>query len=107
MRKRRGPRMDPWGTPDRTEREEEEDPLKTTCWERDDKYEWSHLSKIGGQLTEERKSINGAWGTVSNAFFRSRKQAQIALLFWRIIWKELVANRRAEEVERLGEKPNW
>ena len=36
MRKRRGPRMEPWGTPDKLE---EEDPLRTTCWERDDKYE--------------------------------------------------------------------
>lgn len=48
--------------------------------ERDDKYEWSHLSKLGGQLREERRSINGALGTVSNAFLRSKKQACFIVL---------------------------
>ena len=34
------------------------------------------------------------------------QESKHKLLYW-ILWKELVANRRAEDVEQLGKKPNW
>ncbi len=78
-RNRRGPRIEPWGTPEITGAALDENPLTCTDWERSERYEWIQLIKNGGIGKFESRSINGWWGTESKAFFRSRKIPQTGI----------------------------
>ena len=80
IKKRRGPNMDPWGTPYKTFRKEEEVLLSLTNWWRLERYDLKSsrtfplIPYFGSFLSRI------SWLTESKAFARSRKIAQVVFL---------------------------
>ncbi len=72
---KKGPRMDPCGTPIITGCSSERDRLKLTCWIRLDKYDLNHSSSLPSTPYATSFLSNVPWSTVSNAFLRSIKIA--------------------------------
>ena len=69
----RGPSTDPWGTPDNTGSQLENEPLIMILWNRIIRKYFSHHRR--SPLIPKHSSFNNKWecGTESKAFARSRK----------------------------------
>ena len=67
--------MDPCGTPDKTGSGVEEEPPKTTCWERQERYDSNQLSREPETPTSDKEERSLWWGTLSKALDKSRKRA--------------------------------
>ena len=78
IKKRRGPRTDPWGTPTPILRLDDFAPLMSTYWERPVRYDsrkvWN--SPLNPRQVSLRRRIERS--TLSKAFFRSRNRAPLS-----------------------------
>ena len=72
-KKRRGPKTEPWGTPEVTGSHEENLPLTTTRWRRLVKNAFNQI-KISPEIPRDSNfNSKRGWETESKAFARSKK----------------------------------
>ena len=67
MRKRQGPKTEPWGTPERTGQESECSPSRTTLWDLFDKNDWIHVTTPPFMPSRRSFSKSLWWSTLSKA----------------------------------------
>ena len=95
LRNSSGPNTEPWGTPD-------------TTWK---VWDFPLVCEIGADPSHQKeieanRSRRGLWGTVSKAFCRSKKTAQISWS-WSRAWDQLcIISSRAETVDLFGWNPH-
>ena len=78
MTNSKGPRQEPWGTPQASKNCLESDPSMDTCWLRFDRYELKESStfpRIPISLSSRSNEI--LWSTVSNAALRSNRTIRV------------------------------
>ena len=105
--KRSGPRIDPWGTPERTGVGLDMRLPTLTDWVRPERYECNQEYRLGGRLMEFNLLRRDEWLTESKALVMSRKIPQMEEEESRVDWIVWQAEMRASVVEREGRKPNW
>ena len=75
--KRSGPRIDPWGTPERTGVGLDMRLPSLTDWVRPERYECNQEYRLGGKLMEFNLLRRDEWLTESKALVMSRKIPQM------------------------------
>ena len=79
IKKRRGPRTDPWGTPEVALHADDFSPFRTTYCFLFIRYEHIHLRMYGSRSKILSLSRRGLWGTESKAFCKSKNTAHTLL----------------------------
>ena len=106
MRKRSGPRTEPWGTPEKMGTGWEVIPWTATNCDRSDRYDLNQECKGPDNPTAPSLSRRGLWGTLSKAFDRSNSALATLLRSSKYPYQSWRAVVRASEVDDLGKNPN-
>ena len=89
MRKRRGPRTVPWGTPERTGDGSDLAPSTSTVCVLLVRKEWIHFNIWGPIPSDDAFARRILWSTLSNALLKSKRMASVWLLELSVCAKSL------------------
>lgn len=106
-KKSKGPKTDPWGTPEKTDARAELASLLGANWERLVKNDTIQLNTLESMLSLLSFSNRSLCDTLSKAFDKSKKMRSTWDPWTRAVWKLLVIERSCVLQEKYFLTPYW